>query len=203
MRATNFHICGIAIAYKKGKSVAKGPPTLTLIDRTPPDRTGIPAESYRALMRHQAGAVTVVAAGAGVSRAGLTATAFSSLSDSPPTILVCVGRTAGAHDTIISMQKFSVNILARDQQDIAERFSGANGVRGVQRFAGLAWTMLRTGAPVLEGALANLDCELVEHHVFTTHSIFIGHVVDGRFRAEAEPLLYFRGDYWNIGSASG
>lgn len=173
------------------------------MDRTPGHGTGIAAESYRALMRHQAGAVTVVATEANGVRAGLTATAFSSLSDSPPTILVCIHRTAGAHDAIIAARVFSVNILSREQQAIAERFSGVGGVRGAKRFEGSRWGVLATGSPVLEGALASLDCELVEHHVFTTHSIFIGHVVDGRVRGEAEPLLYFRGDYWNIGHSNG
>lgn len=172
------------------------------MDRNP-QSAGITAESYRALMRHQAGAVTVVATEHAGVRAGLTATAFSSLSDSPPTILVCINRTAGAHDVILTSRVFSVNILAADQQAVAERFSGGSGVRGAQRFEGSPWISLATGAPVLDGALANLDCRLAEHHRFSTHSIFIGNVIDGRTRAEAEPLLYFRGDYWNIGQSNG
>ncbi|MGD9784081.1 MAG: flavin reductase family protein [Hyphomicrobiaceae bacterium] len=163
------------------------------------DKAGISSQAYRALMRHQAGAVTVVACGIGDERAGLTATAFSSLSDSPPTVLVCVQRTAGAHDVISRARAFSVNILASDQQAVAERFAGKSGETGEARFAGLEWKRLATGAPVLAGALASLDCELLEQHGFTTHSIFIGRVVDGLMRAEAEPLLYFRGDYWNLG----
>lgn len=158
------------------------------------------AESYRALMRHQAGAVTVIAAGGPGHRAGLTATAVSSLSDSPPTVLVCVHKRAGAHALITEAKSFSVNILASDQQQVAERFAGKHGVRGEQRFEGLAWGRLATGAPVLSGALASLDCILHEQHSFTTHSIFIGRVVDGAFRAEAAPLLYFRGDYWDLES---
>ncbi|MBL8564149.1 MAG: flavin reductase family protein [Hyphomicrobiaceae bacterium] len=173
------------------------------MDRRPGKGSGITAESYRALMRHQAGAVTVVATELHGMRAGLTATAFSSLSDSPPTILVCIHRTAGAHDSIIAARAFSVNILAAEQQGVAERFSGVGGVRGAARFEGSSWSVLKTGSPVLDGALASLDCELVEHHVFTTHSIFIGHVVGGSVRAEAQPLLYFRGDYWNIGQNNG
>lgn len=175
---------------------------MTLMDRNPP-RAGITADSYRALMRHQAGAVTVVATDHDGVRGGLTATAFSSLSDSPPTILVCIHRTAGAHDLIVTARKFTVSILAADQQDVAERFSGASGVRGAARFEGSDWSRLETGAPALDGALANLDCRLIEHHRFTTHSIFIGNVVAGRVSAEAEPLLYFRGDYWNIGRNNG
>lgn len=157
--------------------------------------------SYRALMRHQAGAVTVVAAGAPGARAGLTATAVSSLSDAPPTILACIGRKTGTHDLIGSRAAFSVNLLASDQQAIAERFAGRDGVSGEDRFTGLDWDTLETGAPVLRHALASLDCELVEQHGFTTHTIFIGRVKTGRFRIDAGPLLYFRGDYWDLGGA--
>jgi len=158
------------------------------------------ADRYRALMRHQAGAVTVIATGEGQGRAGLTATAVASLSDNPPTILACIQRKSGAHDAITAARAFSVNVLASGQQAVAERFAGRRGDMGAARFDGLGWQTLVTGAPVLVGALASLDCELVDRHEFTTHSIFIGCVVAGQFRAEAQPLLYFRGDYWDIGS---
>jgi flavin reductase len=155
-------------------------------------------DSYRAIMRHQAGAVTVIACGGEGARAGLTATAVASLSDRPPTVLACVNQTAGAHDEIVRAHAFSVNLLAADQQAIAERFAGKGGFKGEDRFAGANWRTLATGSPILVHALASLDCELVEQHTFSTHSIFIGRVVGGQFRADAEPLLYFRGDYWNF-----
>lgn len=159
------------------------------------------AHRYRALMRHQAGAVTIIAAGRPGARGGLTATAFSSLSDNPPTVLVCVQRRSGTHGVIVAAGAFSVNILAREQQALAERFSGKGGIGGEQRFHGDAlWETIATGAPVLAGALASLDCELIDEHAFATHSIFIGRVIDGRFRDEGEPLLYFRNDYWDIGA---
>lgn len=159
------------------------------------------AARYRALMRHQAGAVTIIAAGRPGARAGLTATAFSSLSDSPPTVLVCVQRRSGTHGVIVASKAFTVNILAREHQSLAERFSGKAGLSGEQRFLGDdVWDVLQTGSPVLAGALASLDCELLDEHQFATHSIFIGRVIDGRFRNEGEPLLYFRNDYWDIGA---
>ena len=106
---------------------------------------------------------------------------------------------AGAHDIILQSKVFCVNILAADQQDVAVRFSGGSDIRGSERFVGHAWGRLETGAPVLEHALAVLDCELIESHRSTTHTIFIGRVVDGATRSQARPLLYFRGDYWNLG----
>jgi flavin reductase (DIM6/NTAB) family NADH-FMN oxidoreductase RutF len=157
-------------------------------------------ENYRALMRHQAGAVTVIAAGPNGARSGLTATAFSSLSDDPPTILACVNQKSSVHGIIERVKAFSVNILASDQQEIAESFAGRGGRRGEERFAGQSWHTLGTGAPVLADALASLDCELLNAHSFATHSIFIGRVTGGQVRAEAHPLLYFRNDYWDLGT---
>ncbi len=162
-------------------------------------------DSYRAIMRHQAGAVTVIACGPTGRRSGLTATAVASLSDRPPMVLACVNQTAGAHDEILKANAFSVNLLSADQQPVAERFAGKGGLTGEDRFSGLAWKTLSTGSPILAEALAVLDCELAEHHTFATHSIFIGRVIAGQFRADAKPLLYFRGDYWDaaLGAMAG
>lgn len=158
------------------------------------------AQSYRAIMRHQAGAVTVIAAGVAGARAGLTATAVCSLSDDPPTLLACVSRKAGAHPVIEAERVFSVNLLAADQQAIADCFSGRTGLKGEDRFGIGHWTANTTGAPILGGALASLECRIEEQHSFSTHTIFVGRVVDGIVVADAAPLLYFRGDYWDLGS---
>ena len=134
--------------------------------------------------------VAIIAAGHAGARGGLTATAFSSLSDNPPTLLVCVQRKSGTHGVIVAAKSFSVNILAREQQSLAERFSGKGGVTGEKRFEGGAvWQTLATGAPVLSDALASLDCELLDEHQFSTHSIFIGRVVAAH-RGAADPLVY-------------
>ena len=159
---------------------------------------GLDGESYRTLMRHQAGAVTVIATGQPGARAGLTATAVASLSDAPPMLLVCVQHTAGAHGLILAEKRFSVNLLTSEQRQVAQRFAGRHGISGEERFAGLQWITLTSGAPVLSDALASLDCELAEHHNFTTHTVFIGRVVDGRHQDGALPLLYFRNDYWDL-----
>jgi flavin reductase (DIM6/NTAB) family NADH-FMN oxidoreductase RutF len=156
------------------------------------------ADHYRAIMRHQAGAVTVIACGKPGERSGLTATAVASLSDRPPTVIACVNQTAGAHDEILRANAFSVNLLANEQQTVAERFAGKGGLKGEDRFTGLGWRTLTTGSPILIDALASLDCELVDQHTFSTHSIFIGRVVAGQFRSDVKPLLYFRGDYWDV-----
>ncbi|MEO1543940.1 MAG: flavin reductase family protein [Pseudomonadota bacterium] len=158
------------------------------------------SERYRAIMRHQAGAVTVVATGDPGARAGLTATAVASVSDKPPALLVCVGRETQAHGLIGQMRVFSVNLLSSEQQAVADLFAGRDGVSGENRFRGSDWRVGAAGAPILDGALATLECRLTDQHAFSTHTIFIGQVIDGLFRAEVSPLLYFRGDYWDVGA---
>jgi len=161
---------------------------------------GIDPEDFRALMRNHAGAVTVIAVGQSGTRTGLTATAVCSLSDDPARILICVNQSASAHDRIKSLRCFSVNMLAADQADVANRFAGREGLEGEQRFAEPDWTTLETGAPILVNALASLDCEVAEHQHMHTHSIFIANVRDGRSRGNVAPLVYFDGRFCEIAS---
>lgn len=179
---------------KKAKS--SGPSRQAAVDAPP--TALMEAAGYREIMRHHAGAVTVIAVGLPGARTGLTATAVCSLSDSPAMILACVNRSASAHAIITATRCFSINLLASEQQDVAMRFAGREGLAGEDRFETGAWTTLSTGAPVLEGALANLDCELAEELNGLTHTIFIGAVKSGRVRAAATPLLYFRGEFRNV-----
>lgn len=168
-------------------------------ERLPEDyEAGIDGTVYRQLMRHQAVSVSVIATGEAPNRVGLTATSVASLSDAPPKLLVCVGRTAQAHNIVCDQGVFSVNFLAREQQELAERFAGRRNVDGEARFQGADWSTLVTGAPVLSDALSSLDCRLMESHTFTTHSIFIGRVVAGRSNTGAQPLVYFRGKYGGL-----
>ncbi len=155
------------------------------------------AAKFKNLMRHQAGAVTIITVGNAGNRTGLTATAMCSLSDTPPTVLICVNRNASAHGPIREHKSFGVNLLAQEHFDLAKRFS-TKLVEGEARFDAETWDTMTTGAPTLKGSLATLDCELMDEHEFLTHSIFIGRVREGRFREEAQPLLYFRGDFWDV-----
>lgn len=156
------------------------------------------SEDYRAVMRHQAGAVAVIATGTPGARAGLTATAVCSLSDQPPMLLACVNRNASAHGPILENGVFTVNLLAEDQDDVAGVFAGQTGLKGDARFDDARWLTLATGAPVLKGAIASLDCRLHETVSAATHTVIIGAVADGCFRSDSQPLLYFRGDFWQL-----
>lgn len=127
---------------------------------------------------------------------GFTANAFTSVSAEPPMVLVCVNREASAHPIISRSSIFCVNILSVAQTAIAKQF--ADKARRADRFAGVATHVAATGAPVIDGSLAYVDCRLAEEHTAGTHTVFIGEVVDCGASA-GRPLGYFDADYRDFG----
>jgi flavin reductase (DIM6/NTAB) family NADH-FMN oxidoreductase RutF len=122
---------------------------------------------------------------------GFTASAVSSLSLEPRLLLVCVNERSTSLEAIKGAGCFAVNILAADQQEIAQQFATRSG----DRFKGCRWHPgPDTGAPVIDGSLAYAECRLVDTCKGGDHIIVMGEVVSGDAH-EAEPLLYFRGRY--------
>lgn len=166
----------------------------------PPDALPAPVPdpevlAFRAAMRKLAGAVSLLTVGSGDSRTGLTATSVTSLSVDPPTLIVCVNRTASARAELARTRTFAINLLRPHHQDLAERFAGRQGLSGAQRYEGAEWTKLQTGAPVLADALAVFDCEIEESLERHSHLIIIGRVRAVRITEEAAPLLYWAGNF--------
>ena len=155
----------------------------------------VSAASFKEAMRRLAAGVTIVTTRHGGVRGGLTATAVCSLSVDPPQLLVCVSRSAAAHTLIHEGENLCVNLLARKHQALAARFAGQTGILGADRFRAGRWGVLKTGAPVLEDSLASFDCVVSEKVSASTHTIFIGRVVDVRLRPHGRPLLYTGGAY--------
>ena len=156
----------------------------------------IDAAAFKKGMRHLAASVTLITTREGKLRGGLTATAVCSVSAEPPQILVCVNKTASAHDSIGTAGFFCVNILAPDHRKIAERFAGMDGVEGDERFKDIGeWSTLTTGAPVLKGCPVSFDCTLVSEVSAGTHTIYIGQIIDIALDAAAMPLVYADGNF--------
>ena len=158
-------------------------------------KEGIDRAAFRALMRHVPGQVSIIAAGAPGLRNGLTASAVCSLTDLPPTVLVCVNKAAAAHDLIIKSKFFSVNALTASQERIGRVFAGQGGVRGDARFSVGDWLVGLTGAPILASALCRLECCLSVSQPTSSHTVIFGHVIAGSASPRAAPLLYHRGAY--------
>ncbi len=88
--------------------------------------------------------------------------------------------SASAHPVIRRTGRFAVNILSEADLDVAGRFAGRDGIKGEDRFEGLACTQAPGGAPILAESLASFDCILEAEHRYGTHSVFIGRVLSAR-----------------------
>lgn len=157
--------------------------------------------AFRQGMRALPGAVTVVAAnGATGEPIGLTATAVSSLSVDPPSLLVCVNRGSSIAAALVVGAHFSVNLLAAGQQDVADAFGGLRVARGVARFSYGGWFRGESEVPLLAGANVSFECVVAQVTDWATHHIVIGEVVDVHVAAApAAPLIYHDGQYRSIG----
>jgi len=150
---------------------------------------------FRDVMGHFATGVTVVASrrpdGAPY---GLTVNSVASVSLQPLLVLVCLDREAVSHDWIVEGGVFAISVLSSRDEALARRFSA--GERA-QRFQDLPHRVAATGSPVLEEALAWLDCEIRDIHVAGDHSIVVGEVVACGC-GEGGPLVFYGGDYRRI-----
>ncbi|MBL0372799.1 flavin reductase family protein [Rhizobium sp. KVB221] len=157
------------------------------------------SDEFRAAMRHFVGNVSIITVGTGEDRSGLVATSAISLSVEPPTVIVCVNRSASAWQLFQRYGHFGVNSLSPQQQTIAERFSGAGGIKGADRYALGNWITDITGAALLKDAPVALDCELEEMIDRATHSILIGRVRAVHTSHNDGALTYWRGAYHPLG----
>jgi flavin reductase (DIM6/NTAB) family NADH-FMN oxidoreductase RutF len=157
------------------------------------DWRSIEAPEFRQAMRNLVSAVAIVAAGAGAARRGLTVSSVVSVCIEPPCLLVGINVSSDTHSTIIASGSFGVSLLGNHQQDLARRFAGRDGVKGVDRSETAAWEEGLVGAPLLQTAICAMECVLHQHHMVGTHGIFVGRIVATR-RGEGEPLVNFQGE---------
>lgn len=145
--------------------------------------------------------VTVITLDAEGEVHGMTANAFTSVSLDPMLVLVCVDQRARTHSHLHAKKRFGVNVLAEDQRAISEYY--ARPARTHDRAAeeaGAVFEHTSHGTPVLQGALAYLECRLHTAQDAGDHTIFIAEVEDVVVR-EGAPLLYFESTYREIGPA--
>jgi flavin reductase (DIM6/NTAB) family NADH-FMN oxidoreductase RutF len=144
--------------------------------------------AFRLAMREFASGVALVTTGRGDQRSGCTANSLCSLSLEPPSLIVCIALASSTLASLRANKTFGVNILAGAHENLADRFAGRSGVKSAARFVGSDWTTLVTGAPLLRGALACIDCEVEEVLDRHTHAIVIGRVAAVR-RNDGDPAL--------------
>ena len=153
-------------------------------------------EDFRQAMRRVASTVNVISIVDDGKPMGITATAVSPISMDPPSLLVCINRAASLHAQMGDMSHFRVNVLHRDQAEIASMFADRSR-HGLRFLSG--WDLESPGAPRLVDAQATILCRRTDSHSFGTHSIFIGVVEEAEARGEIDPLIYLDGRYGRYG----
>ncbi len=133
--------------------------------------------------------------------AGMTASAFNSLSLDPPQIVICLHKSSYTAQMIEQTGKFAISLLSDDQRNISELFAGRIAVNDISsRFNGLETTTAITGSPILSEAIAWLDCEVAKLHDGDSHWIIIGRVMAAGNSDAHNPLLYYNRGYHQLGS---
>ncbi|WP_376092988.1 flavin reductase [Roseomonas sp. CCTCC AB2023176] len=160
-----------------------------------PDR-----QQFRDAMARLGAAVTVVTTDGPAGRAGFTASAVCSVTDSPPTLLVCMNRNSRLNPAVKENGRLCVNVLSATQQHLSDTFAGFTGADSDARFGEGDWLTLVTGAPVLSQAVAALDCEIEEVLEKGTHSVIFAGVRAIRLGAPGPALIWFSRDYHPIGA---
>jgi flavin reductase (DIM6/NTAB) family NADH-FMN oxidoreductase RutF len=124
----------------------------------------------------------------------MTVSAFSSVSLNPPLVLICIEKTASAHEALSSSRGFVVNVLSAEQEHIARRFS----IVDIDRFEGIGYSRSSNGYAVLDDVLTVIECSTFALHEAGDHTIIVGEV-EAAAAHSGSPLLYYRGGYAQLG----
>lgn len=156
----------------------------------------VPRSDYRDAMARLGAAVNIITTDGPGGRAGFTASAVCSVTDEPPTLLVCLNRKASVYAAFQANGVLCVNVLAAGQQALSALFGGKTPMD--ERFAASRWSALATGAPVLEAAAVSFDCRVVRSTAVGTHDVLFCEAVAIRSDDKAQGLVYFDRRYHDL-----
>lgn len=155
-------------------------------------------QAYREAMARLGAAVNVITTDGPGGRAGFTASAVCSVTDTPPTLLVCANRGNDSYPAMKTNAVLCVNTLAGAHEDLSPVFAGMTDHTMAARFEGAGWHALATGAPVLDGGLVAFDCRITQIVEVGTHDIFICSVEAVEVGSVHEGLIYYARGYHRI-----
>jgi flavin reductase (DIM6/NTAB) family NADH-FMN oxidoreductase RutF len=155
-------------------------------------------EAMLAGLRRLAKAVVVITCAPEGKRYAMAATAVSELSMEPPSLLICVNKSASISVPLSQRIDFAVNILHSSHEPLSILCSGA--IKGEERFKLGDWRQGRTGVPVLADAQAVFECRHADHLTFGTHDIIVGEVFACAVSGELDPLVYVDKQYITVSS---
>ena len=156
--------------------------------------TQISKTDFRDAMARVCAPVNIITTDGPAGRGGFTATAMCSVSDEPPTLLVCMNGRSTQAAMFLANRRFCVNVLTHEHSHLAGKFAGALADMAA-RYAAADWQTLPSGIPALSDAIVNLDCEIEDVHRVGTHHVMFGRVIDIRHGSGAAALLYLDRNY--------
>jgi len=158
---------------------------------------------FRTVMGQFATGVTIVTALDGDRPQGITVNALSSVSLDPPLVMIALDQRRFIVPAIDATRRYAVNVLHEDQQWLSDCFAGANVTPNREAFCGADWRPGPAGLPLLAGAIASMECEVVDRFSVGDHFLYVGRVEGLSLDdPEAPPLLYHRRRYLRIERAT-
>ncbi|PJG85089.1 4-hydroxyphenylacetate 3-monooxygenase, reductase component [Conservatibacter flavescens] len=159
-------------------------------------------QQFRNAMSKLAAAVNIITTDGEAGKCGITATAVCSITDTPPTLMVCINQNSEMNAVFQQNKRLCVNILTSEQEELACHFAGFKGSSMEERFAWDIWqpNEEQSAVPMLKEALANLKGTIVDIRNVGTHSLFLVELEHIAVAEEGQGLVYFNRHFHHIGS---
>jgi len=155
-------------------------------------------QQFRQAMAHLGAAVNVITTAGPHGRCGITASAVCSVTDAPPTLLVCLNRSSATHSVFDGNRHVCINVLPASLESIARHFAGMTGLSMEERFQLPVWDEGVDGMPVLSGALASLQGRIVEAKDVGSHAVMFVETTEIRVRSDGDSLIYFDRNFHRV-----
>ena len=155
----------------------------------------VSSQLFREAMSCVASAVSVVTTDGAFGCAGMTVSSMCSVSDNPPSVLICLNKVSPVSEIIRTNGTMCINVLRDNQDYVSEAFAGDYLDANVDLFVSGDWDRMATGAPTLAEALVNLDCLIEGEQLYGTHYVLIGRIQNVRINERGDPLIYAARQY--------
>jgi flavin reductase len=166
------------------------------IDSPTTSAAALDKNEFRTGMSRLGAAVNIITTNGPTGRAGFTASAVCSVTDSPPTLLVCLNRSTSIYEAFAGNGTLCVNTLSPGHEELARLFGGKTPID--QRFAAASWTLSDAGSLILEGAAVAFDCRIVKTTDVGSHTVFFCEVIATALNEGADGLIYFDRTYHRV-----
>jgi flavin reductase (NADH) len=155
-------------------------------------------QQFRQAMAHLGAAVNVITTAGAHGRCGITASAVCSVTETPPTLLVCINRSSAMHAVFDGNRNVCINVLPASLEGVARHFAGLTNLSMDERFNLPVWDEGIDGVPVLRGALASLQGRIVEAKEVGSHSVMFVETTEIRVRNDGDSLIYFDRNFHRV-----